>query len=196
MKILVTHQKGGVGKSTVAVALANYFLSEGVKPALVDMDVQGSISSFRRIYENNGIDVYSNLSIDQIESLTNEVVIIDTPPYLYDGVENFKDSVNFVIVPLKPNLYDVGAVGGTIELLRANNLIDKSFILLSQVRNGEAIEIENQSAIEEIKKFNVNLLDSRFNYSVQLKRISEGQYEPKARQQVEAVIAEIINILK
>ncbi|MDM1399007.1 ParA family protein [Myroides odoratimimus] len=196
MRILVTHQKGGVGKSTIAVALANYFLSEGIIPALVDMDAQGSISSFRKIYENNGIDVHSNLSLEQINALPNEVIIIDTPPYLYDGVDNFKDSVNFVVVPLKPNLYDVGAVGGTIQLLRDNNLIHKSFVLLNQVRNGEAIEIENQEAIKELEKFNVNLLESRFNYSVQLKRISEGQYEPKARQQVEAVIAEIINILK
>lgn len=191
MKILVTHQKGGVGKSTVSIALANFFLSEGIKPALVDMDLQGSIISFSNIYKKKGIDVYSRLTWKEIQELPNEVTIIDTPPYLYDGVKDFKENVNFVIVPIILNLYDIGAVNGTIKLLEDNNLIDKSFLLINH--NNKSREKKNLEVVQQLNKLNIHLLENRFDYSVQFQRVAEGEYEVKVREQVENVIAEIIN---
>ncbi len=196
MKILITHQKGGVGKSTVALGFANFFLEQGITPAVIDIDPQGSIATFKAIYEENGIDIFYNLTLEEIDALPNEVKIIDTPPYLYDGVKEFSNSVSFVIVPLKPNLYDAGAIGGTISLLEQNNLLDKTFILLNQVFNGEKREKKTQEVNEDLKKYDATLLKNRFSYSVQWERVTEGLYEPKAKLELENVLAEIMEVTK
>jgi chromosome partitioning protein len=41
-KIVVLNPKGGSGKTTIATTLASYFAVQGLKPALMDMDAQGS----------------------------------------------------------------------------------------------------------------------------------------------------------
>ena len=41
-KILITNNKGGCGKSTLATNLAAYFANEGVTTSLADYDEQGS----------------------------------------------------------------------------------------------------------------------------------------------------------
>ena len=47
MKIwAVANQKGGVGKTTTAVSLAGHLVSQGARVLLVDMDPQGSMTSY------------------------------------------------------------------------------------------------------------------------------------------------------
>lgn len=41
-KIVVLNPKGGSGKTTIATNLASYFAVQGLRPALMDMDAQGS----------------------------------------------------------------------------------------------------------------------------------------------------------
>ena len=47
MKIwAVANQKGGVGKTTTAVSLAGHLVAQGHRVLLVDMDPQGSMTSY------------------------------------------------------------------------------------------------------------------------------------------------------
>ena len=59
IKILVTNQKGGVGKSTISANLAAYLcLQQGVKVSLIDFDKQGSSSRWAHKAPNIGIQVH------------------------------------------------------------------------------------------------------------------------------------------
>ncbi|REC49273.1 ParA family protein, partial [Chryseobacterium piscium] len=74
--ILITHQKGGVGKSTLTFNMANA-LKNDVKVAIVDLDWQGSIYKSR---SNSDIPVYSPDHLNEIQNLDFDFIFIDTPP--------------------------------------------------------------------------------------------------------------------
>lgn len=58
-KILVTNQKGGVGKSTISANLAAFFkLKNGIETAFIDFDRQGSSSNWLSKASNIGVTVH------------------------------------------------------------------------------------------------------------------------------------------
>lgn len=60
-KVLVTSQKGGVGKSTVAANLAAYLRRQGQTVTLLDFDTQGSSSTWLTRAPNIGVVVQHHL---------------------------------------------------------------------------------------------------------------------------------------
>ncbi|NBT68437.1 MAG: ParA family protein [Betaproteobacteria bacterium] len=66
-KILVTSQKGGVGKSTLSANLVAYFCQHlGQSTTLIDWDPHGSSSNWLRRAHNVGVDVqHLSLPVDQ-----------------------------------------------------------------------------------------------------------------------------------
>ena len=65
-KILVTSQKGGVGKSTVSANLAAYMRSQGQSVTLIDFDTHGSSSTWLRRAPQIGVAVQHHiLPLDQ-----------------------------------------------------------------------------------------------------------------------------------
>ena len=65
-KILVTSQKGGVGKSTVSANLAAFFRRQGQSVTLIDFDTHGSSSTWLTRAPNIGVVVQHHvLPLDQ-----------------------------------------------------------------------------------------------------------------------------------
>lgn len=58
MILLVAAEKGGVGKSTVAINLAVAMISQGLDVCLVDTDPQGSATSWSRARQDQGHEPY------------------------------------------------------------------------------------------------------------------------------------------
>jgi len=84
MIITVSHQKGGVGKSTISWNLAVY-LSATKKVTVIDLDVQKTLTYLHRIRNKNDFDIISfdneKSFIDYInnqEENSQEIIIIDS----------------------------------------------------------------------------------------------------------------------
>lgn len=84
MIITVSHQKGGVGKSTISWNLAVY-LSKTKKITVIDLDVQKTLTYLHKIRNKNDFDIISfendKVFIEYInshEESDNEIVIIDS----------------------------------------------------------------------------------------------------------------------
>jgi len=66
--IVVAHQKGGVGKSTVAANLA-VELSKKTNLQVVDLDTQRSLSYFNSLRNNSGLKSFNIMTVDSSEEL-------------------------------------------------------------------------------------------------------------------------------
>jgi chromosome partitioning protein len=125
--ITLAHQKGGVGKSTLATNLRGYFANGGYKTALVDIDPQGSLSKLVRTFaDQTGREPehviergsYKNYTALQEMLKPYDIAIIDTPPYLSKELEDVFAITNMVLVPCKASPLDFLAIGDTLDLIR------------------------------------------------------------------------------
>lgn len=113
MIISVSHQKGGVGKSTLAFNLA-YYLAK-YNPVLVDLDIQNTISYANTIREQisnkkfNVQVVNSDTALKEIIKLSNKnnLIIIDTGGF--DSSLNRLSIIasDLIITPVSDKLFEL-----------------------------------------------------------------------------------------
>ena len=120
-KILAfTNQKGGTGKTTLAVNLALAFIKyHNLKVAIIDTDPQGSlgkwfmIRSEKNISNNNLTFKTASLWGAQYESKIlkqdHDIVIIDTPPKIESDARPAIEASNLVLIPVAPSPIDFWA---------------------------------------------------------------------------------------
>jgi len=122
--IAVAHQKGGVGKSTIAANLAAYFRTQGANSAIVDADIQGSITNLVETYGED--NVYGSIKLvprheyndfSDLQKRQEDILFIDTPPYLSTDLDEIFLISDYVLVPTKISPLDMLAIEATIELL-------------------------------------------------------------------------------
>lgn len=123
--ITVAHQKGGVGKSTLSTNLASYYRRNDIDAAVVDADVQGSITSLVATYgeENRFHDIHliprnSFNNFSDLTALEEELLIIDTPPYLSSNLQEIFQISDYILIPTKAGVFDMFAIEGTLELVK------------------------------------------------------------------------------
>lgn len=112
--ITVAHQKGGVGKSTLAMNLALCF-QEQLSVALVDIDLQGSLYHSKENLSN--LTVISTDQINDLKRLAFDLIIVDTPPYLTNRLPEIFGMSDFILIPTKAGFFDVMAVRSTLSLI-------------------------------------------------------------------------------
>lgn len=80
MKIwAIANQKGGVGKTTTAVSLAGHLVEKGARVLLVDMDPQGSMTSYFGFSPDDiEKNIYSLFQLTEFNYATVSPSIIDT----------------------------------------------------------------------------------------------------------------------
>lgn len=145
--ILITHQKGGVGKSTLAFNLANN-ISENASVAILDFDLQGSMSSIKGIA--TGFDIISHSkSLNDIRKLNYDFVFIDTPPYLSNELPGLIQIADLVIVPTKAGVLDLLAIKSTIELIKNKNKVNDTLVVFNMVKPNTTLTLDILIGLEE-----------------------------------------------
>lgn len=118
------HQKGGTGKSTLAVCTAWGLAAQGARVLLLDTDYQGTSSEWgNRFGAANGVEVRSQvqpLVHLQAERFRGAVdwLVIDGPPALSEMSESIARAGGRVVIPLRPALPDVWALPWLAVVLR------------------------------------------------------------------------------
>jgi chromosome partitioning protein len=123
MIIALLNQKGGVGKTTLAVHLAAGLAAKG-RTLLLDADPQGSAVSWSSQRESAPPFTVTALAKPTIHrdiaqiSHGYEHVVIDGPPRASDLARSVIMAADFILIPVQPSPYDLWAAQETVELIQ------------------------------------------------------------------------------
>ena len=130
--ITIAQQKGGTGKTTLAVHLALAFTNyHNFKVAIIDTDPQGSLGKWfmireeKKLSNNNLTFKTASLWGAQYESKTlkkdHDIVIIDTPPKIESDARPSIESADLVLIPMAASHVDFWATGAIVEIAKKAN---------------------------------------------------------------------------
>jgi chromosome partitioning protein len=123
MILSVLNQKGGVGKTTLAVHLAMGLAQKGGRILLVDADPQGSALDWAAIRTVDALFPVVGLPKPTLHrelpklAADYTAVIIDGPPRVNDVARSAILASDLVLVPVQPSPYDVWAAKEIVDLL-------------------------------------------------------------------------------
>jgi chromosome partitioning protein len=150
--IVVTSQKGGSGKTTLAAHLAVEVERAGDGPAwLIDTDKQGTLSLWherrKRLQESGGAYCF-----------------IDTPPTISEQSETVLGLADLVLIPVRPSPADLWAVSETVALVKA---AAKPFLfVITQAKAQASITAQTIAALSEHGRVAQTFIADRVPYAV------------------------------
>ena len=123
--ITLATQKGGTGKSTLAVGLAVAAMKDGERPVIVETDRQGTISNWaaRRDDPAPAVErILDRFVLERVLSVFRRrgysLVVIDTPGSDDDIVTEAIRLADLCLIPAKPSPADIEATHPTLKSIR------------------------------------------------------------------------------
>ncbi len=120
MIIATANQKGGVGKSTIAVHLVTWLREQNINAALVDADRQGSSSEWAKELDT-ATPVYRLQSadeiLDEVKLLSEKVIVIDGPAGLGEVTRSMLLVADVALIPCGPSVLDLRAASDAVRVL-------------------------------------------------------------------------------
>ena len=207
--ITICQQKGGTGKTTLAVHLALAFAKlHNLKIAIIDTDPQGSLGKWfvvrteKKVSNENLTFKTASLWGAQYESKTlkkdHDIVIIDTPPKIESDARPSIEAADLVLIPVTPSHVDFWATEAIIEI--AKKAGKKIFIQINRANERSKLVKKTH---EYIKSINVNstntLIGHRQIYASSMgegKTAIEKQRKSNAVEEIKKLSEQILLELK
>jgi chromosome partitioning protein len=137
-RIIVLNQKGGSGKTTIASNLAACFAANGERPALMDLDPQGSSMRWLRKRPDDVPAIHGIAGFERSGAVTRSfqlripaecrTVVIDTPAAVdAHSLPDLTRGADVVLVPVMPSEIDIHATAKCIADL----------LLVAKIRRSE-----------------------------------------------------------
>jgi chromosome partitioning protein len=215
MKVItVLNQKGGAGKTTIAVNMAARLNIMGHKVVLVDADhTQESAMTWATFNEGRYFEVIDQHA-KQIENFvarntaSYDYAIIDCPPRANELTGKFINVSDLILIPVQPSPYDIWACRELIELIQTRQELSRGFgptkpvaaFVLSRATKRSRIVGETAEVLSDT---GFNLLEAMTTqYEVYKRSAMTGhhifdapEYNPKAADQIINITNEVLELL-
>ncbi len=205
--ITVAQQKGGSGKTTVAINLAVHLWREGHSVAVLDTDPQGSLGRWfmTRLEATAGAPGLEfatasawgvSYECDKLKK-TNDFVIVDTPPKADSDLRPALREADLVIVPVSASQLDLWATEAVLELVERTRR--PSLAVLNRARAGTRLSTEMVTGMQSLEApVAQTVLGNRVVFAEALGAgfgVSERQPSGRAAAEIAALAAEIRALL-
>lgn len=201
--VTVAQQKGGSGKTTLAVNLAVEFRQRGLRVALLDTDPQGSLGrwflSRRERLGEAGMEFSTasawgvSYECEKLKKLA-DVVIIDTPPKVDADLRPALREADLVLVPVAASMVDLWATDGVFDLIGREGR--RAVIVLNRVKAGTRLGDEVADAAAKVGGVATATLGQRVVYAETLGQgLGAGEIRGLARAEVVRLADEVLELL-
>lgn len=149
--IALINQKGGVGKTTVALHLAAAFWQHGADALVLDLDPQASASEWHDARSEPLPHVESiqparlTKLVEHAAEIGTHALILDTAPHAESTALDAARCADLVLVPCQPSIMDLRAMRKTVDLLKLVKV--PAFAVLNAVPPHSAIADEAEEMI-------------------------------------------------
>ncbi len=170
MIIAFAGQKGGAGKSTAAICVADEATVRGLKVLLVDADPQGTVRTWGEVAaEANrtpppivamGATMHKPGQLDAVRGDGTDLVIIDCPPRHGDIQRSALMVSDLVVLACGPSAADAWALTGTIEAVEEAQIVRPSLEAVVLITRKQPRTAIGQRAREVLGRGSLKVLAS------------------------------------
>ena len=195
--VAVISQKGGAGKTTLALHLAVASEQAGKSAAIIDLDPQASATRWKDRRERSAPAVVSAQASRLLEVLQAarehgaELAIIDTAPHSETSALNAARAADLILIPCRPSILDIQAISATVDIARLAN--KTAFAVLNHIppRGTMAEEARAAIAIYNIPIAPAQLVQRNAFVHSLTEGLTAQEYEPegKAAQEIRSLFA-------
>jgi chromosome partitioning protein len=157
MKVIgITGQKGGSGKTTLAVNLAAWYTNHGFQTAVLDRDPQGAVERWNKRGNGLSFKVYADLKaqlgavLEARDKAGDDLAIIDTAPSIGGAFREVPHYSDVIVLPSTPSGPDVEALNTSFEILTGEFHHKQVGAVLTQVFKNYNITRDAIAALETL----------------------------------------------
>ena len=207
--ITICQQKGGTGKTTLAVHLALAFIKyHNFKVAIIDTDPQGSLGKWYVVRSEKKIlneslnfktaSLWGAQYESKILKKDHDVVIIDTPPKIESDARPSIEAADLVLIPMTPSHVDFWATEAIVEIAKKAN--KKILIQINRATQRSKLISKTNEYIKSINVSSTNtIIGNRQIYASSMgegKTAVEKQKKGNAVEEIKKLSDQILEELK